>query len=356
MEEKYISQYTGLKIDEAIGLALLLNSLRGGANGLATLDANKKLAQMPDASDVGAVPTERTVNGKPLSANIMLNATDVGALPSTEKGQPNGIATLDGTGKLTTSQFPIMENVRLYRQNDNGEEYRADFAVGKSGNIMSGYVGLFSPDGDMLNSLQVAEDGLKVSGPAYLKKVTFPFGTEGILYGTKKDGTEFSVLEPSISGNFTVLGRGNLNEAGGGTGEGATTYVMGHSIMFRISDSNVGIQNWKPYYNGGQSFTIGIDTAGFVSSNPKYVYFTIPLYKPVVGGPTITAATGDGMIVRCNGKFAYGSSDSNKIRPASYVVSRTTTCIRIRAEFGNTTNATANTAIGVYWHGTITFS
>lgn len=205
---------------------------------------------------------------------------------------------------------------------------------------------------------KVAEkDGFEVAWPTYLGKVTLPYGIDnGIIRGTKEDGTEFSVLEPSISGNFTVLGRGNLNEAGGGTGEGATTYVMGHSIMFRISDSNVGIQNWKPYYNGGQSFTIGIDTAGFVSSNPKYVYFTIPLYKPVVGGPTITATTGDGMIIRCNGKFAYGSSDSNKIRPASYVVSQTTTCIRIRAEFGNTTNATANTAIGVYWHGTITFS
>ena len=103
MAEKYISQYTGLKIDEAIGLALLLNSLRGGANGLATLDANKKLAQMPDASDVGAVPTERTVNGKPLSANITLNATDVGAISSTEKGQPNGVATLDAAGNLVQS-------------------------------------------------------------------------------------------------------------------------------------------------------------------------------------------------------------------------------------------------------------
>ena len=95
---------------------------------------------------------------------------------------------------------------------------------------------------------------------------------------------------------------------------------------------------------------------GFIFSNPKYLYFVIPLYKPVVGGPTITAATGDGMIVRCNGKFAYGSSDSNKIKPASYITYLTTTCIRIRAELGNTTNATANTAIGVYWHGTITFS
>lgn len=35
------------------------------------------------ASEVGAVPTTRTVNGKVLSGNISLNASDVGALPST---------------------------------------------------------------------------------------------------------------------------------------------------------------------------------------------------------------------------------------------------------------------------------
>ena len=166
MTEKYISQYTGLKIDEAIGLALLLNSLRGGANGLATLDANKKLAQMPDASDVGAVPTERTVNGKPLSANITLNATDVGALPSTEKGQPNGLATLDGTGKLTYSQLPLFQSsIKVYRQNSGGETYNADFAVGASGSDMCAYVGLISPEGEAINSLQLWEDRTNMTIP-----------------------------------------------------------------------------------------------------------------------------------------------------------------------------------------------
>lgn len=55
------------------------------------------------AEQANAVPTERTVNGKPLSADITLNAPDVGALPSTEKGQPNGLATLDAEGNLVQS-------------------------------------------------------------------------------------------------------------------------------------------------------------------------------------------------------------------------------------------------------------
>ena len=36
----------------------------------------------PSAAVVGAVPTSRTVNGKALSANITLNASDVGAAPA----------------------------------------------------------------------------------------------------------------------------------------------------------------------------------------------------------------------------------------------------------------------------------
>lgn len=36
----------------------------------------------PTASDVGAVPTSRTVNGKALTDNITLSASDVSALPS----------------------------------------------------------------------------------------------------------------------------------------------------------------------------------------------------------------------------------------------------------------------------------
>lgn len=50
-----------------------------------TVPAWAKAAAKPTytASEVGAVPTTRTVNGKALSDNITLNASDVGALPST---------------------------------------------------------------------------------------------------------------------------------------------------------------------------------------------------------------------------------------------------------------------------------
>ena len=75
------------------------NSEKGANSGVATLDASGKLnatqkptytanevgarpnTWTPTASDVGAVPTSRTVNGQALSQNITLDAEDVGAIP-----------------------------------------------------------------------------------------------------------------------------------------------------------------------------------------------------------------------------------------------------------------------------------
>lgn len=56
------------------------------------------------ATDVGAVPTSRTVNGKALSSNISLTASDVGALPdSTTIGSANLTIQRNGTGIGTFS-------------------------------------------------------------------------------------------------------------------------------------------------------------------------------------------------------------------------------------------------------------
>ena len=78
--------YNQLKDIDVASLQADLDALeasKGQPNGLATLNSSGKLAQMPSASDVGAVPTTRTVNGKALSSNISLTAADVGAVSQT---------------------------------------------------------------------------------------------------------------------------------------------------------------------------------------------------------------------------------------------------------------------------------
>lgn len=84
---------------------------------------------LPDLSGT-YVPVGTTINGKPLSENVTLDAEDVGAIPASEKGQPNGVATLGSDGKVPSSQLPSFV--------DDVQEYptRGDFPeTGKDGTI-----------------------------------------------------------------------------------------------------------------------------------------------------------------------------------------------------------------------------
>ena len=108
-----------------------LEASKGQPNGLATLNSSGKLAQMPSASDVGAVPTTRTVNGKALSSNISLTASDVGAVPTSRKvngralSSDINITSGDVFAQTTTvengTNFNNLKNPGIYVQSSNAE-------------------------------------------------------------------------------------------------------------------------------------------------------------------------------------------------------------------------------------------
>ena len=74
-------------------------------NGLMSSEHFNKLEGLDDEL-AGKVDESITVNGQPLSGNVILDAEDVGAIDATEKGANNGVAELDSTGKVPTSQLP----------------------------------------------------------------------------------------------------------------------------------------------------------------------------------------------------------------------------------------------------------
>lgn len=75
---------------------------KGANSGVAELDSTGKVpvAQLPSSITTGVT----SFNGE--TGNIVKNAVDLGGVPNTVVGQPNGVATLDGSGKLSSSQAP----------------------------------------------------------------------------------------------------------------------------------------------------------------------------------------------------------------------------------------------------------
>ena len=81
------------------------------ANGVITVkddSHNHVISNVDGLQDAlnGKVPTSRTVNGHALTGNITLDADDVGAIAAILKGANNGVAELDSSGKVPSSQLP----------------------------------------------------------------------------------------------------------------------------------------------------------------------------------------------------------------------------------------------------------
>ena len=107
----------------------------------------------------------------------------------------------------------------------------------------------------------------------------------------------------------------------------------------------------------GQSLGVTLRTAGYVANSGKDVSFFLSFTRPLIGSPTVTAASTNGFILRQGNKYTHGSASSTYVKPSSYTVTNYYSYgVLITAVFSNTTNVTNNDVIGVYWSGTLTFS
>ena len=77
-------------------------------DGTAAVGTSTKYAREDHVhpSDTSRVPTSRTVNGHALSSNVTITASDVSAIPTSQKGAASGVAELDSNGKVPSSQLP----------------------------------------------------------------------------------------------------------------------------------------------------------------------------------------------------------------------------------------------------------
>jgi hypothetical protein len=115
---------------------------------------------------------------------------------------------------------------------------------------------------------------------------------------------------------------------------------------------------WRPYFCVGDSISATFGTAGYITSSGKDVIFIIPLSKPIIGNPTVTVTSVEGLMVRQNNKYLYGGSSTKYVKPSKYAVHSTLSggCIHIFATMQNTTDVTNNSPCGIYANIKITFS
>ena len=134
------------------------------------------------------------------------------------------------------------------------------------------------------------------------------------------------------------------------------TYLYGgKGIIFHLKNPEA---KWSPFICAGMSINIPIGTSGFITTSGKDVYFIVPISVPIIGNPTVSVSSINGLQVRQNNKYLYGSSATTWAKPSSYTASVVDmkSGIQVVAKMSNATNVINNDACGIYASIKITFS
>lgn len=115
---------------------------------------------------------------------------------------------------------------------------------------------------------------------------------------------------------------------------------------------------FQPYFTKGNSASFKVWLMGYTSSGMKEVLFFMPFSRPIMGANGVSVSSVDGLIIRQNNKYLYGSTATVYVKPSSYTseIVNGGQGVNIRAKMPNTTNVTNNTACAITASIKITFS
>ena len=115
---------------------------------------------------------------------------------------------------------------------------------------------------------------------------------------------------------------------------------------------------FQPYFTKGNSASFKVWLTGYTTTGMKEVIFFMPFSRPIMGASGVSVSSVDGLIIRQNNKYLYGSTATVYVKPSSYTseIVDGGQGVNIRAKMPNTTNVTNNTACAVTASIKITFS
>ena len=115
---------------------------------------------------------------------------------------------------------------------------------------------------------------------------------------------------------------------------------------------------FQPYFTKGNSASFKVWLTGYTTTGMKEVIFFMPFSRPIMGASGVSVSSVDGLIIRQNNKYLYGSTATVYVKPSSYTseIVDGGQGVNIRAKMPNTTNVTNNTACAITASIKITFS
>lgn len=116
--------------------------------------------------------------------------------------------------------------------------------------------------------------------------------------------------------------------------------------------------SFRPYYTKGNSASFKVWLMGYTTSGMAEVLFFMPFSRPIIGASGVSVSSVNGLIIRQNNKYLYGSTATVYVKPSSYTseIVDGGQGVNIRAKMPNTTNVTNNTACAITASIKITFT
>ena len=116
--------------------------------------------------------------------------------------------------------------------------------------------------------------------------------------------------------------------------------------------------DFQPYFTKGNSASFKVWLMGYTTSGMTEVLFFMPFSRPIIGASGVSVSSVNGLIIRQNNKYLYGSTATVYVKPSSYTseIVDGGQGVNIRAKMPNTTNVTNNTACAITASIKITFS
>lgn len=188
----------------------------------------------------------------------------------------------------------------------------------------------------------------KIDGDLEVTNKLILQANKGIYVISDDTGEELDLFRVNNAGNAIFGYSGYMNKNG-------DTHIYGNDIRHYVASA--GNVFYRPYYKAGDTIpNIEIKTAGLCSSSGRYIRFIVPLDKPVIGNPVVTATSVDGFILLQNGEYTHDSDSGIFVNPQSYMTNLGNGYVEITGVMSTTTKAINRESIGIHWSGTLTFS